>query len=293
MYFYLDKKELVDSEGIRCLYTSNDLISPQDRQEIVKIWEKKLNRKDIELIEFAGDNLPNKLVYNAELEKVEEILPSIQPRTFAMQQEEKIEDPFEEEATGELYHYLSKKIAIEEGRAETFGTFTRKLKDHNSYYNGTAILYTGDTLPHYVTYLPELDTVREATEEEKLERNQRKLAENELLIDGKITSYDPYSQKIVDNKIVDKTRKDYITEGIITLETEKEKARAERKKVFSALDLYDKAVLRGDIEESREEKLARDYFRKAWLELPNNYTDLSTPIEELYPIQPVIITYFI
>ncbi|MCF2673385.1 hypothetical protein [Fusobacterium varium] len=119
------------------------------------------------------------------------------------------------------------------------------------------------------------------------------MAENEFLKDGKIISYDPYSQKVVDGAIVEKTREDYINEGLITLETEKEKARAERKKVFSALDLYDKAVLRGDIEESREEKLARDYFRKAWLELPNNYTDLSTPIEELYPIQPVIITYFI
>ena len=118
------------------------------------------------------------------------------------------------------------------------------------------------------------------------------MAENELLIDGKITSYDPYSQKIIDGVIVEKTREDYIAEGIITLETEKEKARMEREKVFNALDLYDKAVLRGDIEESVEGKAARDSFREAWLELPNNYTDINTPIEELYPILPSIIAYF-
>ena len=98
--------------------------------------------------------------------------------------------------------------------------------------------------------------------------------------------------KIVDGNIVEKTREDYIQEGLITLETEKEKARMEREKVFTALDLYDKAVLRGDIQESAEGKRARDEFRQAWLDLPNSYTDLSTPIEELYPVLPAIIAYF-
>ena len=58
------------------------------------------------------------------------------------------------------------------------------------------------------------------------------------------------------------------------------------------MDLYDKAVLRGDIQESEEGKATRDTFRLAWLELPNNYTDLNTPIEELYPVLPAIIAYF-
>lgn len=293
MYFYLDKKELIDNRGIRCLYTSDNPISVPEKQAIIKIWEKKLNRKDIELIEFAGDNLPNKLAYNADLDKVEEILPAVESRAFAMHQEEKIEEnPFEEGETGELYHYLSKKIAIEEGRAETFGTFTRKLKDHNSYYNGTAILYTGDTLPHYVTYLEDVDSIREATREERYFRGQLKLGTNEVIIDGKIEQYDTIYQKIVKNKIVDKTREELIEDNVITLETEKEKARAEREKVFNALDLYDKAVLRGDIQENAEGKASRDEFRQAWLELPNNYVDINTPIEELYPTLPAIIAYF-
>ncbi|WP_306584014.1 hypothetical protein [Fusobacterium ulcerans] len=189
------------------------------------------------------------------------------------------------------YIYISREQA-KQGVSCVFMVADKPVVNMAEYFEGKACLYVGEDLPHFITYLPELDTIREATEEEKLERNQRNLAENELLIDGKIVAYDTYSQKIIDGNIVEKTREDYIQEGIITLETEKGKARAEREKVFNALDLYDKAVLRGDIEESQEEKTARDSFRQAWLELPNNYTDLITSIEELYPVLPAIIAYF-
>ncbi len=189
------------------------------------------------------------------------------------------------------YIYISREQA-KRGVSCVFAVMDEPIKNMAEYFEGKACLYVGEDLPHFITYLPEADTIREATEEEKLERNQRKLAENELLKDGKIISYDPYSQKVIDGNIVEKTREDYIQEGLITLETEKEKARMEREKVFNALDLYDKAVLRGDIEESVEGKAARDSFREAWLELPNNYADLSTPIEELYPVLPTIIAYF-
>lgn len=189
------------------------------------------------------------------------------------------------------YIYLDREQA-KKGVSCVFMVSDTPVQNMAEYFEGKACLYVGEDLPHFITYLPELDTIREATEEEKLVRQQRTLAENELLIDGKIVSYDTYSQKIVDGNIVEKTREDYIQEGLITLETEKEKARMEREKVFTALDLYDKAVLRGDIEESVEGKAARDSFREAWLELPNNYTDINTPIEELYPILPSIIAYF-
>ena len=189
------------------------------------------------------------------------------------------------------YIYISREQA-KKGVSCVFAVMDEPIKNMAEHFEGKACLYVGEDLPHFITYLPEADTIREATEEEKLARNQRSLAENELLIDGKIVSYDPYSQKIVDGAIVEKTRNDYIQEGIITLETEKEKARAEREKIFTALDLYDKAVLRGDIQESPEGKEARDTFRQAWLELPNNYVDINTPIEELYPVLPAIIAYF-
>lgn len=189
------------------------------------------------------------------------------------------------------YIYISREQA-KKGVSCVFAVMDEPIKNMAEHFEGKACLYVGEDLPHFITYLPELDTIREATEEEKLQRNQRSLSENELLIDGKIVSYDTYRQKIVDGNIVEKTRDDYIQEGIITLETEKAKARAERENIFNALDLYDKAVLRGDIEESPEGKEARDTFRQAWLELPNNYTDINTPIEELYPTLLAIIAYF-
>ena len=189
------------------------------------------------------------------------------------------------------YIYISREQA-KQGVSCVFMVADKPIKNMAEYFEGKACLYVGEDVPHFITYIPELDTIREATEEEKLERNQRKLSENELLIDGKIVAYDTYSQKVVDNEIVEKTREDFIQEGLITLETEKQKARMEREKIFNALDLYDKAVLRGDIQESPEGKEARDTFRQAWLELPNNYTDINTPIEELYPVLPAIIAYF-
>lgn len=189
------------------------------------------------------------------------------------------------------YIYISREQA-KQGISCVFMVSDTPVKNMAEYFEGKACLYVGEDLPHFITYLPELDTIREATEEEKLQRNQRSLSENELLIDGKIVSYDPYSQKVIDGAVVEKTREDYIVEGLITLETEKAKARAEREKIFNALDLYDKAVLRGDIQESAEGKAIRDEFRQAWLELPNTYTDLNTPIEELYPTLPTIIAYF-
>lgn len=187
--------------------------------------------------------------------------------------------------------YISREQA-KQGISCVFMVADKPVQNMAEYFEGKACLYVGEDLPHFITYLPELDTIREATEEEKLQRNQRSLSENELLIDGKIVSYDPYSQKVIDGAVVEKTREDYIVEGLITLETEKAKARAEREKIFNALDLYDKAVLRGDIQESAEGKAIRDEFRQAWLELPNTYTDLNTPIEELYPTLPTIIAYF-
>ncbi|MHD0316757.1 hypothetical protein [Fusobacterium sp. THCT1E2] len=189
------------------------------------------------------------------------------------------------------YIYISREQA-KQGVSCVFMVADKPVQNMAEYFEGKACLYIGEDLPHFITYIAEQDTIREATEEEKLARKQRSLAENELLIDGKIVSYDTYSQKVIDGVIVEKTREDYIQEGLITLETEKEKARMEREKIFNALDLYDKAVLRGDIEESPEGKTARDTFRQAWLELPNNYTDINTPIEELYPTLLAIIAYF-
>lgn len=191
-----------------------------------------------------------------------------------------------------MYIYLDREKA-KEGITLVYGVFEERKEDYKEFYEQKALEYEGNNLPHFITYIVEEDSIREATEEEKLERGQRQLAPNEILKNGKIISYDIATQKIVNNEIIDKTREDYIVEGIITLESEKEKARMEREKQLRALDLYDKAVLRGDIKETEDMKKERDKFRKAWLEIPNNYDDINIPIEELYPMPIESIVYFL
>jgi len=194
-------------------------------------------------------------------------------------------------------HLLDKEIAqsgyacvnasyeVEESEANRF--MEELKKDYPE-----KIIFQGD-IPHYITYDENTNIIRKATEEEKLKRGDRKLSTNEIVIEGKIISYDPYFQKIVNGQIVNKTRKDFINENIITLEREIDKARQERIKLFNALDLYDKAVLRKDITETEEEKLDRDIFRETWLDIPGSYKNLDIDIENLYPDIPEKIKYFI
>lgn len=191
-----------------------------------------------------------------------------------------------------MFIYLDREKA-KEGISLVYFVSENRKRDYEAYFEGKALEYEGNNLPHFITYIPAKDTIREATEEEKIKRGERELFENEILKNGKIISYDINTQKIVNDEIIDKTREDYITEGILTLESEKEKARVEREKQLRALDLYDKAVLRGDINETEEMKKERDKFRKAWLEIPNNYNDVNIPIEELYPIPIESIVYFL
>lgn len=190
-----------------------------------------------------------------------------------------------------MYIYLDREKA-KKGVAQVLGASEEKIKNYIEYFEDKAIEFIGDNIPYYITYVSELDAVRTATAEEMLEKNQRELKENEILINGKIVDYDIYSQKIVNNEIVDKTREDYINDKVITLDTEKLKARGERERDLNAVDLYDKAVLRGDIIETAKDKNERDLFRNTWLNIPNNYVDLSVPIEKLYPVPTEKIKYF-
>ena len=134
--------------------------------------------------------------------------------------------------------------------------------------------------------------VREMTDKEKVEHKFRTLSDGEVIIDDKIIQYNTAEEKVVDGRVVKKTREEMIKDKVITLETEADKARMERSRALAALDLYDKAILRGDIKETPEMKEVRDKFRKDWLELPNKYSDITVPIEELYPEIPATIQYF-
>lgn len=187
---------------------------------------------------------------------------------------------------------LTDERDLSEFYADTFEEIVQLIK--LAYPN--SLLWVGELtedLPNDLIYDETTGFVRAMTDKELIDLTPKELAENEYLVGDKIATFDTIYEYIDEHGIKQtKTREQLIKEKIITLETEKEKARREREKAFEALDLYDKAVLRGDIIESEEGKKARDEFRTAWLELPNNYTDITVPIEELYPETPKIIKYF-
>ncbi len=190
------------------------------------------------------------------------------------------------------YIYLDREKA-KEGVSLVYEVSKTKIENYEEYFEGNALEFYGEDLPHFITYLEESGSIRGATEEEKLERGDRVLNDGEILIDGKIVSYDSYSQKIVDNQIVDKTRQDYITEGAITLESEKDKARVQREKEYAA---YHKLVnnIFMEIEEPLTEEESADIkvWHKAWKDVPDNYTNINIPIEEIYPKRSDRINYY-
>lgn len=191
-----------------------------------------------------------------------------------------------------MYIYLDIEKA-KEGIALVLSVTDIRIKNYKEYFEEKAVEYISENIPPFISYDTETDTIRKATKEEMFKRKQLKLENNQFInMNGEIITYDIFTQKVVDNILVEKTRKDYIDNNIITIESEKNKARSKRKAVFYTLDKYDKAVLRNDIDESNEHKLLRDTFRKEWLDLPNSYIDISIPIESLFPVMPNFIKYF-
>lgn len=60
---------------------------------------------------------------------------------------------------------------------------------------------------------------------------------------------------------------------------------------FKTLLIYDVAVLRGDIQESKEEKMIRDNYKKAWLDFPERITEENVFLIDV-PKTPEFIEYF-
>lgn len=89
-----------------------------------------------------------------------------------------------------------------------------------------------------------------------------------------------------------KCRETLISEDRITLDTEIGRARKQRKKEFSALDILDAKVAVGRDSLTIEEKLEIDTWYETWRNLPNNYINIELSIEESYPERPSKIDYY-
>ena len=290
MLFYLDK-ELAKQGIAKCIAVSETLIDNQELEE------RKLCFNVKEILIFEGNDIPHKFKFNENLDNIEEFIEvEEQSALFAEDKTLQIESEsdFDESISIDInkqYFYIDKEYADQNFQSQIIAVFQKPLKNPAKYFNKEVYCHIGKDIPFYITI--EKNKIREATEFEKYQRKQRVLEENEYISDNQILTYDTTFEYIDHQGIKQtKTRKQLVDEKIITLESEKEKARAEREKGLQALDLYDKAVLRGDVVETPEGKISRDNYRTAWLELPNNYVDVMIPIETLYPVAPAAIKYF-
>ncbi|KYM50708.1 hypothetical protein A2U11_08340 [Fusobacterium necrophorum subsp. funduliforme] len=126
-----------------------------------------------------------------------------------------------------MYIYLDKQQA-KKNTALVKWCYETRLENYNQ---EEVVEYIANDIPHFITYVEETDSIREATEEEKLARKQIELADNEVIIDNRIYSYDKKYQKVVNSQIVDKSLKELVEEGIITLEDVKNRKREELKTI--------------------------------------------------------------
>lgn len=127
-----------------------------------------------------------------------------------------------------MFFYLNKNEA-KKGISLTISTSGIKINDFIKLYGDDVVEYEATSIPQFITYNEENNTIREATELEKLSRGQLVLEENQVIINNQIITYDKKYQKVVDGKVVNKTNKELIENGIISLEELKEKKREELK----------------------------------------------------------------
>ena len=180
MYFYLDK-EMAKQNIARCLYKSDKLLNNEE----LKIVREHFNFSSKFLI-YEGEDIPYPIKYNFDLDAIEEVVSEEPVETFSEDVEPVQEEIFGKE-DGQLHWYLNKEKAINKGLSETFMTSDKPLLDMYKYFGTENVLYyVGNELPYFCTYLPEENTVREASREEKYLRGQEELKDYEIFRDNKI-----------------------------------------------------------------------------------------------------------
>lgn len=131
------------------------------------------------------------------------------------------------------------------------------------------------------------------TDEECAALGYRQLKDGEIITDGKL--------QVIENPGEGyrwtgtqwlKEREFLIDIGSITIESEKEKARAQREKEFDAyhklISNYNAGVV--DLPSKKMDIII--LWRAEWLNVPNAYAELNSPIEEIYPVLPERIKYY-
>lgn len=116
-----------------------------------------------------------------------------------------------------MFYYIDKEEA-KKGNSLILAVTNEQYDDYKKRFNDKAIEFQGENLPFYITYDEITNTVREATELEKINRSQLTLYENQVIINNKIVTYNKDYQKIISGKIVNKTLKELLETNILTIE---------------------------------------------------------------------------
>lgn len=188
MFYYLDKKEILENHLPKMYYKSE---KPLNKEEIEKLLKQcKENFGDITLIKYEADYLPSYL-YIDEQGKVKEYIPV---STFAeerlLDETETIskEDIFGEEDNNN-YVYIDKEECLKNySPCVCRVSRGRRILNYKELYDGKVLEYIGENmadLPNEVIYDSETDLVRGMTEYEKVKYNKRKLNENEVVLEKK------------------------------------------------------------------------------------------------------------
>lgn len=116
-----------------------------------------------------------------------------------------------------MFYYIDKEEA-KKGNSLILAVTNKQYDDYKKRFNDKAIEFQGENLPFYITYDEITNTVREATELEKINRSQLTLYENQVIINNKIVTYNKDYQKIISGKIVNKTLKELLETNVLTIE---------------------------------------------------------------------------
>lgn len=178
-----------------------------------------------------------------------------------------------------MFYYIDKIEAIK-GNSLILATRNDRLKDFKEVLGENAIEYNGNSLPFYITYDEKTNTIRESTDVEKVKRGQLKLEDNQIVINNQIITYDKKYQKIVEDKVVNKSLKDLIDENIITFEEAKHQKRREFRevllsKIYADFEYQGKVFQMGEADEL-------NFLRvKSALDIVTNSNDTNTIINAI------------
>lgn len=188
MFYYLDKKEILENHLPKMYYKSEKSLNKEEIEELLK--QCKENFGDITLIEYEADYLPSYL-YIDEQGKVKEYIPV---STFAeerlLDETETIskEDIFGEEDNNN-YVYIDKEECLKNySPCVCRVSKGKRLLNYKELYDGNVLEYIGKDmadLPNEVIYDSATDLVRGMTEYEKVKYKKRELAENEVILEKK------------------------------------------------------------------------------------------------------------